>query len=1324
MSSAMWFMKWKKIMAWIGGGIAVLILLVLCAAFLIEQHTFVHRYLLAGMIQAGERSSGARITIGGYVMGWLPLHVALENVIVHSGGGNSATPLASVPKVEIGIAWGALLHKQVDLTELLLDRPSVNVVIDEAGESNLPVPPVTPSQSASKFQVTVRHAAIRGGELRYNDVPRRLDADLAGFHLDVNHDATRGQYSGNLGYNRGAIVIDGNAPLRHDAEIHFAASRSGIQFERIHIGTASSQLNAAGSMQGYSSPVVQAEYQVLLSTADLRTELQTAPLARGEIELAGSLTYDATAGTGLKGIKTRGHVSSRTLTTAVSSVEVELRSLAGDYSLADGNLHVSALRAETMGGTLRAEFAGENLAATPRYQLAVSADSVSLGQAEQIAGAGAVPLRGTAHLRANARWVASIQNMIANADAGISAAINPAQGSAARTNAGPLPLNAELHVTYDAPHSTLAVTNSTFTSRQTSITAAGTIGEHSALSLKARTSDLGEVDSFLAAARTILSATGKSPASAAKPLELRGRASLEAQVQGRIQDPRISGHAESDALEIRQAKWPHIQADFEVASSYARVRNGVAQSANRGQLKFALATNLERWSYDASNPVTVQVQAAQVPFPDLEQLAGFYAPVSGMLSANLALHGTLADPAGEGSIQLQNASVWGQPIRSIAAQVHAANKTLSANFSMAAAAGNVSGEGEFGAADGHYRITVSHSVLNLGQIPYFSTHGYAMAGRLGIDVRGQGTLNAPEAEVTLAAENLAFRDAPLGSMNAQLHLANQQITFALDSAVSGGHIRANGTAGVAAPYMVHGSFEIRSLEFGPLLATYVPGNRRQIEGNAEVRGQIEGPLARPEAVKASVELSSLNFAYQDLKLASAGPVRLNYAERVVTISQAELKGTDTDLKFGGTLPVGGSAPLNMSTTGLIDLKLLTILGSNTQSSGTVKIDMTAKGTLKQPQLGGRVEIAKVSFASDIAPIGVDNVNARIAIANNRLSIETFSGQMSGGSFEVSGFATYSPASFSLQITGKSIRVRYPVGTRAQLDTNLTLMGSAASSKLNGRVTIDGLSFTPDLDLANFIGQLSSSTPSVPSKWEQNTRLDIAVASSQDLALSSSKLSLQGSADLRVTGTIANPVVLGRTILTGGELFFMGNRYQVQNGTVVFANPVRTEPTVNLFVTTVVEQYNITLNFVGPVDRLHTNYTADPALPAVDIIHLLAFGKTTAQSAATATPAALGAESAIANGLTSQVSSRIERLAGISQLQIDPSLGGNNSNPGARLAIQQHLASNILFTFATDLTDTQNEVVQFRYQTRGRLSLSLTRDEYGSFAIEAKIRKKF
>jgi hypothetical protein len=96
-------------------------------------------------------------------------------------------------------------------------------------------------------------------------------------------------------------------------------------------------------------------------------------------------------------------------------------------------------------------------------------------------------------------------------------------------------------------------------------------------------------------------------------------------------------------------------------------------------------------------------------------------------------------------------------------------------------------------------------------------------------------------------------------------------------------------------------------------------------------------------------------------------------------------------------------------------------------------------------------------------------------------------------------------------------------------------------------------------------------------------------------------------------------VLGRTILSGGDLLFVGNRYQVQSGRVVFAKPIRTEPTFNLFVITTVHQCDITLNFVRSPDRLRSNFTSHPSLPLVDIIHLLTFGKTVAGSAKTITP---------------------------------------------------------------------------------------------------------
>jgi translocation and assembly module TamB len=236
------------------------------------------------------------------------------------------------------------------------------------------------------------------------------------------------------------------------------------------------------------------------------------------------------------------------------------------------------------------------------------------------------------------------------------------------------------------------------------------------------------------------------------------------------------------------------------------------------------------------------------------------------------------------------------------------------------------------------------------------------------------------------------------------------------------------------------------------------------------------------------------------------------------------------------------------------------------------------------------------------------------------------------------------------------------------------------------------------------------------------KLDIAVQTSRDLNLASSAVSLQGSANLRVVGTAADPVIVGRTEFTAGDIFLMNKRYQIERGIIEFSNPNRTEPVLNVLLTTTISQYNLSLTFLGPLDKMQTTYVSDPTLPTADIINLIARGQTTQQAAAS--PSSLGASSLLAQGAASQVSSGVQKLAGLSSLSIDPTLGGNNSDPAARIAMQKRVTNNFLFTFATDVTSTQREIIQGEYKFNKRWSASVTRDENGGFAVDGKYHKRY
>jgi translocation and assembly module TamB len=164
--------------------------------------------------------------------------------------------------------------------------------------------------------------------------------------------------------------------------------------------------------------------------------------------------------------------------------------------------------------------------------------------------------------------------------------------------------------------------------------------------------------------------------------------------------------------------------------------------------------------------------------------------------------------------------------------------------------------------------------------------------------------------------------------------------------------------------------------------------------------------------------------------------------------------------------------------------------------------------------------------------------------------------------------------------------------------------------------------------------------------------------------------------------------------------------------------------VNASVTTTIQQYNIGLRFEGTLDRLRTSYSSIPALPPADIINLIAFGKTQEAANATATPANLTAEQSIASAVSGQVTNRVQRFAGLSQLSVDPTLGTTQQGAGATITVQQRVTSKVFVTFSTDVTSTQQQVIQLQYQATPRVSVSGTRDQNGGFGFDTRITKNW
>jgi translocation and assembly module TamB len=435
------------------------------------------------------------------------------------------------------------------------------------------------------------------------------------------------------------------------------------------------------------------------------------------------------------------------------------------------------------------------------------------------------------------------------------------------------------------------------------------------------------------------------------------------------------------------------------------------------------------------------------------------------------------------------------------------------------------------------------------------------------------------------------------------------------------------------------------------------------------------------------------------------------------------------VRFQGRLPLKSDAPSTVSVQGAIDLSLAQAFDPTLTSSGQILFDINAAGHNANENVEGQIRIVNASFATPDAPVGLSNGNGVLTLRRDRVDITQFSGSVGGGEVTASGGVAYRPAiQFNIGLKGNGLRLHYPESVRTNLDLNLAMTGTTDAALLQGQINVNSVSFTPDFDLSDFASQFSAiSSPPPTQGFADNLKVNVSLRSTSELNVVSPTLSVQGNANLRVIGTAANPVIVGRTNLTGGDLIFLGNRYLVQGGTIAFVNTTQTEPIVNLQASTTIQQYNIALRFLGPVDRLRTNYTSDPSLPPADIIHLLAFGQTEeAANAAPAQSSTLGAESLVASQVSSQVTGRLQKAFGVSQISLDPQLGATTGNQqqGARITVRQRVTSKLFVTFSTDVTTTQYSAVQMQYQINRKWSVSGVRNQNGGFGLDGRYHKDF
>jgi translocation and assembly module TamB len=765
-------------------------------------------------------------------------------------------------------------------------------------------------------------------------------------------------------------------------------------------------------------------------------------------------------------------------------------------------------------------------------------------------------------------------------------------------------------------------------------------------------------------------------------------------------------------------------------------------------------------------PTAADASIQSLPIERLLALAGRKdIPARGTLSGSVRVSGTMKDLDATVDLALSKAVLYDEPLDREALratytgqsidvprlEIVAGPSRLEASMTYTHAPGDPD--------NGQARFQLSSNALALAQLHIIQTHRPGLAGTLQFAAKGAATVRKPpkgaSAEVLVStldanvdATEIAVDRQRLGDLRLVARTSGDRVSYNLNSDFAGSKIEGHGQTALRAGYPTTAQISFGNVTYAglrPLLApeaTAAPLFEAAVDGQASV----DGPLTNPDALSARVTLSRLQVSskaapasgVQNVTLRNDAPIVIALDKSIVRIEHARIVGPRTDIVLAGTAGIDARNALDLAINANTNLDLLQQMSRSIFSSGAIVLRATIRGTASKPLVNGRLDLENTSFHYIDFPNGLSNLNGAIVFNGNNATIQSLTGESGGGKVSMSGFVSYGGATiaYGLKATTRAVRVRYPPGASLVAGVQLSLSGNTERSLLSGAVTIEKIGFNPQSDFGSLLSGTSNPppAPSAPSGPIAGMRLDIAIRTAPDVTFDTALAqNLQATANLTVRGTADNPGMLGRITITQGDLVFFGSKYTVNQGSINFYDPTRIRPVLDIDLETVAKGVTVDLNVSGPIDDMKLTHRSDPPLQFNEIVALLATGRTptsdpnlVAQQPATPpqTYQQMGESALVSQAIANPVSSRLQRVFGVSQLKIDPTFTSGSELPQARVTLQQQITSNITFTYITNVTQTNSEIVRIEWAVTPTWSAIATREETGRFGVDLFYKKSF
>ena len=1320
-------------------------------------------YVRRRMVEEVERITGGHAEIGSFHVVPFRLQVEVRNITVHGKEAADDVPLAHADSLVAQMKVISFLRTEFGFTSLNLDHPVVHIAIAPDGTTNVPALRVVPenvpldARVQQLFALSIDHLSVHDGELLWGDQKIPLDFAVHGTNLQMDYSFLRGRYEAQLALGKVDTTYSGFRPFSWSTTADISLASSFLDIQSLKWTSGRSSLSASGRISDFANPRVDGSYTAQIDLEEAAAIARRHDLRDGFAEISGKGHWS------LNEFNSSGSAVMRDVGWQDPQFLIKKAGVSADYSITDQQIKITKLLGKVLGGGFTGDVQVDNwLHSVPpakgkKEEMAIISAArpplkkgekpktagvqagfvhlrvrdVSIGEIAGALDVAAHPLRhfqpvGSATGNVEAIWKGKAQD----ADISFAFDVTPPQNSQPRE----LPVAAMLQGKYRGASDSLELTQFNLLTPASKIRASGTLASTSKIHFSVSTSNLEEW-------RPLVAALG-GPTNL--PFRVDGNAQFTGVAGGSFSSPTLAGTIVAQDFEFtvpatsrtpeKPVHWDSFSANVQFSSHDLSVHSG---SLKRGDTTadFDLSAILQGGQFTENTPYSAHVNLHHVDVASTAALANFDYPVTGSADITLEIGGTRAHPQAEGHIQATNASVYGEVIEKIDADLHVnSNESGLTGIHLTHLGAEVSGSAAYIPATESFRLDLTGKNFDLAQVPEIQLDPLLIEGRADFTLQGSGTLSAPELNLRFHGRNLAFDHELAGGLVVEATTRNGQLHLSGQTEFIKGKVLIDGSVGMHGDFPATITANFDHLDADALWRAYLG---QQLTGHSASSGTVtlKGPLRYPRQWTLDGAVGDLVLDVEYAKLHNQDPVRFTFDHQTIHIAPTHLVGEGTDVHGSGSIQFTGPEALDLTADGQADLKLLSAFDPNLTATGVATIHMTLQGSLEDPLPLGTVEIKNSTANYAGLPSGLSEMNGSLEFSRDRLHIDQLNAKTGGGALDFRGDVTnYNhQLSFNLTAIGKDVRLRYPPGVSSTATAELHWIGNRSASMVSGDVMVTKLAVTPGFDFGSYLERSRQDAAITPANSPlYNVKLDVAVRTAPELQMKTAVARLSGDADLRLRGSLARPSVLGRADILEGDATFNGIKFRLERGDITFANPVAIEPQVNLQATTHVRNYDLDVTVTGTPDRLAVNYRSEPPLPKSDIIALLALGRTSEESEQLQQQSGqtLFTDEAtnliINQAINSTVSNRMQKLFGVSRIKIDPQGLTTETNPTARgpqITIEQEFANNLSLTYSTNVSQSAEQIIQGEYYINRNVSVVGTRDQNGVVSFDVRVRRR-